>query len=71
MTNFTVEMSTFPSQNLMLISVFYQSLLFIGDFILLGGFKLGHEVFDLSILGAILFGHGADEKFISGEIHEC
>ena len=55
-----VETSTFPPQNLMLIAVFYQILLFIGDPILLGRFTLGDEVLDLSGLGAIFIEHGAD-----------
>ena len=54
----------------MLISVLYQILLFVGYPILLGGFKLGDEVLDLSGLGAIFIGHGADGDFILDDSHE-
>ena len=63
-------MSTLPLQNLMLVSVFYQLLLFIGDPILLGVFKLGDEFLDLSGLGAIFFGHFADSDLILDDRHE-
>ena len=56
----TVEMTKLPPQNLILISVFYQILLFIGYTILLGGLKLGYEVLDLLGREAIFFGHGVD-----------
>ena len=56
---------------MMLISVFYQILLFIGDPILLGGFKLGGEVLDMSVLGDIFIGHGKYGNFILDDIHEC
>ena len=68
--NLTLEMITFPPQNLMLISFFYQLLMFIGDRILLGGFKLGDEVLDLSVLGVILIEHGTDGDFILYGRHE-
>ena len=68
--NLTLEMITFPPQNLMLISFFYQLLMFIGDRILLGGFKLGDEVLDLSVLGVILIEHGTDGDFILYVRHE-
>ena len=63
-------MSTLPLQNLMLVSVFYQLLLFIGDPIFLGVFKLGYEFLDLSVLGAIFFGHCADSYLILDDRHE-
>ena len=37
---------------MMLIDVLYQLLLFIGDYILLDGFKIGYEVLDLSEVDA-------------------
>ena len=49
---------------MMLVAVFYQLLLIIGYPILLGRFKLGNEVLDLSRLGAIFIGHGMDGDFI-------
>ena len=48
----------------MLISVFCQILLVIGDTILLGGFKIGDEFLDKLGLESIFFGHGADGDFI-------
>ena len=61
MDKFTVEISTLPLQNMMVVDVFYQFRLFIGDPILLGIFKLRYEVFDISGLGSILFGNSVDE----------
>ena len=55
---------------MILIAVFYQILLFIGYPILLGGFKLGDEVLDLTGLGVIFIGHGADGDFILNYRHE-
>ena len=55
---------------MMTISVFYQILLFIRYPILLGGFKLGYKVLDMSEPGDIFYGHGADEDFILDEVHE-
>ena len=54
-----------------MIAVFCQLLLFIGDPILLGKFKLGDEVLDLSVLGAIFIGHCTDGDFILDDSHEC
>ena len=63
-------MSRWPPQNMILISVFYQLLLLIGDPIWLGWFKLGDEVLDLLVLGAIFIGDYADRYFILDENHE-
>ena len=52
----TVETSKRPPQNMMLIYVLYQILLFIGDTILLGGFKFVDEILDLLRLGAHFLG---------------
>ena len=60
-----------PLQNLMLIAVFYQILLIIGDPILLVGFKMGDEVLGQSVLGSIFVGNGADGDFILDDRHEC
>ena len=37
---------------------------------MLGGFKLGDEVLDLSGLGSIFIGHGAHGDFILDDSHE-
>ena len=63
-------MSTRPTLNLIMIAIFYQILLLIGYPIFLGGFKLGDEGLDLSGLGTIFFGHGADADFILDGSHE-
>ena len=55
----------------MLIAVFYQILLIIGDPILLVGFKMGDEVLGQSVLGSIFVGNGADGDFILDDRHEC
>ena len=64
MAKFKVEQRTSPPGNLMTISVFYQLLLFLGYPILLGGFKLGDEVPDLSVVEAKYYGCRADGDFI-------
>ena len=45
--------------------------MFIGDTILLGGFKLVYERLDMYGLGAKFFDNGSDEDFILDGIHEC
>ena len=49
---------------MMQIDVFYKLILVIGETILLGGFKMGDEVLDLLVPGAIFIGHGVDADFI-------
>ena len=63
-------MSIFPPQNLMLVTVFNQFLLVVGDPILLGGFKMGDKAFDQSGLGAIFLGNGADGDFVLYNRHK-
>ena len=60
-----------PTKNLMMIAVFCQLLMFIGDPILLGVFKLGDELLVLSGLGSILTWKGVDGDFILDDNHEC
>ena len=67
----TEDIIILPPQNLMLIALFYQLLLIIRYFILLGGFKLGDEVLDLSVLGDIFIENGTDGKSIFDDSHEC
>ena len=55
---------------MMLIYVFYQFILFIGDPIFLRGFKLGDEVPELSILGAINIENFTDGDFILDDSHQ-
>ena len=55
---------------MILIAVLYHLILFIGDTILLGGFKPGYEVLDLSGIGDIFIECGADEDFILDDGHE-
>ena len=55
----------------MLIYVFYQILLFIGDPILLGIFKFVEYILDPSGLGAVFIGHSTDGDFILDDRHEC
>ena len=64
-------MSTLPLQNLILITIFYQLLLVIGDPILLGGFKMGDEVLYQSGLGDVFAGHGAGGDLVLDDSHEC
>ena len=65
-----MEIRKFPLRNLILIAVFYQILLVIGDPILLDGFKMGDEVLDQSGLQAIFVGNGVDGYFILDDRHE-
>ena len=55
---------------MILIDVFCQILLVVGDPILLVRFKMGDEVLDQSGLGATFVGHGADGDFILDGSHE-
>ena len=66
-----VEMSRCPPINMMLIYILYQIILFIVYPILLGGFKLGDKLLDLSGLVAIFIGNGADGDLISYDRNEC
>ena len=70
MAKFTVDNSTYPPLNMMLVSIFYQILMFIGYPILLGGFKLGDDTLALSGVGAKYFGRGEDADFILDDGHE-
>ena len=65
-----MEIRKFPLRNLILIAVFYQILLVIGDPILLDGFKMGDEVLDQSGLQAIFVGNGVDGYFILDDRHD-
>ena len=56
-------------QYIVMIAVFYQIILVIGDNILLGGFKICNEVLDKLVLGAIFVGNGADGYLILDDIH--
>ena len=56
-------------QYIVMIAVFYQIILVIGDNILLGGFKICNEVLDQLVLGAIFVGNGADGYLILDDIH--
>ena len=53
-----------------MVSVFYKIILFLVDYILLGGFKLGYEVLDLSEVDAKLSGYRSDGDFILDDGHE-
>ena len=57
MAKFKVEMIKLTLKNLMLITIFYQILLFIVDPILLGGSKRGDESLDLSVVRDKYFNH--------------
>ena len=69
MYNLKSEMNTLPPQNMMLIAVFYNLPLVIGDPILLCGFKIGDKVLDQLGLGAIFIVHSSDGDFIVYDRH--
>ena len=54
---------------MMMIAVYYQLLMFIGDPILLSIFKIGDKFLDLFELGYIFIGHGVYGYFIFNDIH--
>ena len=70
MERFKVEKITIPPGNMILISVFYQAILVLGDYILLGGLKLGYEVLDLSGVDAKIHRCRAEGEFILDDGHE-
>ena len=47
MSNTKSEKSTRPQGNLILVEIYYQIIMIIGDSVLLGGFKIGYEVLDV------------------------
>ena len=71
MSKSKADKTDLPPENIILFSVIYQLLLLIVDSILLGRFKLGDEVLDVSGLGSIFSGHGADGDFILYVICDC
>ena len=71
MARFKVDQSTIPPGNMMLIYVFYEFLLFLGDPILLGRFKLRCEFLGLSVVDAKYLGCRADGDFILDDAREC
>ena len=54
-SNTKADKSTTPPGNMMLVEIFNNIILIIGDYVLLGGFELGDEVLDV---------FGVDEKKI-------
>ena len=60
---FKADHNTIPLENMTLSSDFYQLLLFLGYYILLGGLKLGYEVLDLSGVENF-YGYIEDGEFI-------
>ena len=57
--------------NLIMIAIFYQILLFLGDSTFFGGFKLGDGIPDLSVVDAKFYGCRSDGDFILYDVHEC
>ena len=70
-SKFEAEQSTITPLHMMMIAVFNKIHIFLGYSILLGGFKLGDEVLDISVVGAQYYGYRADGDFILGDSHEC
>ena len=54
---------------MILISFFFLIILFLGDSVLLGGFKLGAEFFNFSVVNAKFAGCRFDGDFILDDIH--
>ena len=68
-SKFKLEQITIPLGNIILVSVFYQLLMVLGDSILLEGLKLGFEVLDILGLDAILSGCRADGDLVLDDYH--
>ena len=56
---------------MVLISIFYQFILILGESVLLSGFKLGDEVLDVYGVDSKYIEYRCDEDFIFYDIHEC
>ena len=56
---------------MMLIDILYQIILIIGDYFLLGGFKLGDEVLGVYGMDAKILECRSDEDFILYNRHDC
>ena len=63
--------STIPIVNLMLIAIFHNIILVIGDSVLLGGFKLGDEVLDVYGVDAKFSECRSDGDFIFYDVNQC
>ena len=68
---YKAQKADIPPVYLMLIDVFCQILLVVGDPIWLGGFKMVYEVIDQLVLVSISIGRGVYGDFILDNIHEC
>ena len=64
------EKMTIPTGNLMMISIFYQIILIIGEFLLLDRFKFGDKLFDVYGVETIFVECTSDEGFILYDRHE-
>ena len=56
---------------MMLISIFYQIIMIIGEFVFLGGFELGDEVLGVYGVDAKYVECRSDEYYILYDRHEC
>ena len=65
------KMYAIPPGYLVLFSILYQILLVLGDSIMLGKFKLGDEVLDISIVYPVILLCSSDADFFLGDSHEC
>ena len=64
------EKRTTSQEKMILIYIFYQIILIIGEYVLLGGLKLGYEVFDVYVVDAKYIEYSSDEDFILHDRHE-
>ena len=70
MSKTRAENINIPSRNMTLIEISYPIIQILGDSILLGGFKLGYEVFDTFGVDENFVEFICDSAFILYEIHE-
>ena len=70
MFKFKAYQSTISPVNLMMIAVLFQVILFLGYYILLGGFKLVEDVLYLLVVDAKIFRCISDGDFTLDDFHE-
>ena len=65
-----MDQITIPPVIMMMVDVLYQLILFLGDYILLGGFKLEYEVLYLLVFDAKFSGCRSDGDLILDDNYE-
>ena len=64
------EKKTIPPGNLLLVAIYYQLILILGESVLLGGFQLGEDLIDVFCVEKTFVEYRSDENFILYDRHE-